>query len=271
MTMPSHLVIALVLALAPAAARAGGDLRDLLIRYAADLGSLERTYRIPTAEADRDRFARFYETAEAELAAARLRRPRPRRPGRRPAAEGRAGLPAPPARPRGRPRRGDRRADPLPRDDRRPRSVPPPRRARRPEGDRRPARRPGRRVAALADAIEEQEKKDASEVTPTEALYASRRLDELRRALRRWYEFYEGYDPRITWWAKAPHGRAAEELERYAKLVRERLAGVDDEDEDAIVGEPIGREALLVELQHEMIPYTPERVDRHRREGVRLV
>jgi hypothetical protein len=34
--------------------------------------------------------------------------------------------------------------------------------------------------------------------------------------------------------------------------------GIKPGDEDAIVGEPIGRDGLLADLEAEMIPYSPE-------------
>ena len=37
----------------------------------------------------------------------------------------------------------------------------------------------------------------------------------------------------------------------YSKFLRERLAGVKAEDSTAIVGDPIGREALISALAHE--------------------
>jgi len=60
----------------------------------------------------------------------------------------------------------------------------------------------------------------------------------------------------FTWWARKPHDEAANALERYAKEIRKQLVkGVGDK---TLIGDPIGREALLGELAHEMIPYTPE-------------
>ncbi len=47
-------------------------------------------------------------------------------------------------------------------------------------------------------------------------------------------------------------------IEAYAKSVREKGVGITAENPNVIVGLPIGREALLSELQYEMIAYTPE-------------
>jgi hypothetical protein len=80
----------------------------------------------------------------------------------------------------------------------------------------------------------------------------------LRDLLRRWYEYHAGYDPLFTWWAKSPYEKASEALQGYARTLREKLVGWKQGDEEPIVGDPIGREALLADLKFEMIPYTPE-------------
>lgn len=82
--------------------------------------------------------------------------------------------------------------------------------------------------------------------------------NDLRRTLKNWFEFYQGYDPIFTWWAEQPYKVVDQSLQNYATLLRERVVGVKAGDEGAIIGNPIGRAALLSELQSEMIPYTPE-------------
>jgi uncharacterized protein (DUF885 family) len=44
----------------------------------------------------------------------------------------------------------------------------------------------------------------------------------------------------------------------YAKLLREDVAGLKGKDEDPLVGDPIGRQALLDDLAGELIAYSPE-------------
>lgn len=83
-------------------------------------------------------------------------------------------------------------------------------------------------------------------------------LEGLRGDLREWYSFWDGYDPVFTWWNAEPYGAAEAALEAYTRVVRERGAGITPDNPDAIVGAPIGREALQAELRFEMIPYTPE-------------
>ncbi len=83
-------------------------------------------------------------------------------------------------------------------------------------------------------------------------------VDDLRRVLQRWHGFYAGYDPQVTWWVEQPFGAAQKSLEDYAAFLRKKLAGYVEGEDEPIVGDPIGREALIDALESEMIPYTPE-------------
>ncbi len=96
---------------------------------------------------------------------------------------------------------------------------------------------------------------------------AAKLAEELRESLEECFEFYDGYDPLFTWWVGEPYGKADAALEKYVAFLREELVGLpkakEDEaegaDEEApIVGDPVGRQALLDELAHAMVPYTPE-------------
>ena len=80
----------------------------------------------------------------------------------------------------------------------------------------------------------------------------------LRDTLKSWFTYFNGYNPMFTWWCAEPYKKADTELKAYADAVREKIVGVKPDDEDAIVGNPIGREALLAEMKYELIPYTPE-------------
>ena len=92
-------------------------------------------------------------------------------------------------------------------------------------------------------------------------LRAARQTDELAKTFEQWYEFSAGYDPSFTWWVKQPYEAAAKALKEYGEFLRKELAGLDDPGA-AIVGDPIGRQALLEDLEHEMIPYSPEELVR---------
>jgi hypothetical protein len=113
------------------------------------------------------------------------------------------------------------------------------------------------RLDALRGAVEGLTAKLGEvEATPAVAQRAARHVDVLRRTLQEWFRYRDGYDPLFTWWVRKPHAEADAALERYAEAVRQQLVkGVDDK---TLIGDPIGRHALLGELAREMIPYTPE-------------
>lgn len=92
----------------------------------------------------------------------------------------------------------------------------------------------------------------------TVAARASRTIQQLRTTLRNWYSFYSGYDPAFTWWNQQPYKKADEALDAYNRYVLDKLVGTRPDDKTTIIGDPIGREALVEELKHEMIPYSPE-------------
>lgn len=113
-------------------------------------------------------------------------------------------------------------------------------------------------------------------------------VGSLRGTLRSWFNFYNEYDPIFTWWCEAPYKEADEALNAYSKFLAERVLGlrlrqdargtqaeggpggqrrpaadrpavaVQAGDTSDIIGDPIGHDALMAELAHEMIPYTPE-------------
>src|SRR5215212_6374318 len=136
---------------------------------------------------------------------------------------------------------------------------------------------------------------DPARVKKTVANRAVQAMNGLRANLRNWYTFYNGYDPMFTWWNEEPYRSLDQAMTNYASFLTERVVGIRSEgtaqtqagqnravggpqggggqgfqrpsgnnarpgDSSDIVGDPIGREALLVELRSEMIPYTPEEI-----------
>ncbi len=87
---------------------------------------------------------------------------------------------------------------------------------------------------------------------------AAERLEGLRRGLAGWYRYGAGYHPEFSWWCEAPWTALDQALRDYAGFLRRELGGLDPEDPHQLVGDPIGREALLAELAFERIAYTPE-------------
>lgn len=151
--------------------------------------------------------------------------------------------------------------------------------------------RPERGNENRSDSIE------AIKVKKTVAYRAVGAVNNLRNALRSWYTFYNGYDPVFTWWNDEPYKTLDQALTTYAAFLSERVVGLRPPSPQAgatetapsrgiggggfapgagpgaqrpgvataragdtsdIVGDPIGREALMSELANEMIPYTPE-------------
>ena len=90
------------------------------------------------------------------------------------------------------------------------------------------------------------------------ALRAANMTDGLRRTFDQWFRFYDLYDPMFSWWVEDPYKRASKSLEAYTKFLREKVVGYKEGEDEPIVGDPIGRDALLEDLSYEMIPYTPE-------------
>jgi uncharacterized protein (DUF885 family) len=92
----------------------------------------------------------------------------------------------------------------------------------------------------------------------TVANRAALTTEGLRITLKKWFDFYNGYDPLFTWWADAPYKALDEALKNYEAFLREKLLGTKPGEENAIIGDPIGHDAVVSELDYEMIPYTPE-------------
>lgn len=83
-------------------------------------------------------------------------------------------------------------------------------------------------------------------------------FEELQWALEEAVGFYKGYDPVISWWIEQPWMALNAKLTALTSALG-RKTGIDGSGSaDDIVGDPIGREALLQELEAEWIAYTPE-------------
>src|SRR5579862_268333 len=114
-------------------------------------------------------------------------------------------------------------------------------------------------------ADQEKPKNDASKSDDApiklDALQAKRAADaadELRRAFKGWNDFYDGYMPEYSWWMKKPYEDAGKSIEEYAKYLREEIAGIKGKDEDPLIGDPLGPQAVAEDLARESIPYAPD-------------
>jgi uncharacterized protein (DUF885 family) len=145
--------------------------------------------------------------------------------------------------------------------------------------------------------LREQTSPDAVRQRKVEAARALAMGGALRDTLRTWFTFYNGYDPLFTWWAAEDYRKTDAALQAYTAFLSERVLGLRTTagtspagsgaptapigrggngargtfsapnsttaqagDINDIVGNPIGRDALVNELNYEMIPYTPEQL-----------
>ncbi len=150
-----------------------------------------------------------------------------------------------------------------------------------------------KQIEATRRGIETGLRSEAGKIKKSVANRAVGTVSSLRNTLRAWFNYYNGYDPLFTWWAEEPYKAVDQALGNYIVFLSERVVGVRRAeaaptlaevrpgagiggpqrggfggasgaiaarpgDSSDIIGDPIGREALMVELEAEMIPYTPE-------------
>jgi len=133
------------------------------------------------------------------------------------------------------------------------------RRMERPDPEKAAALLSGLANAAAASRKQLEAKvKDASPAQRVSAFRAAGDLDQLAAQLQHWFDFWNGYDPAFTWWATQPYKVASAALKEQSAFLREKLAGIVPDDKNTVIGTPIGRDALLSQLDDAMIPYTPE-------------
>ncbi|KAL3424560.1 x-pro dipeptidyl-peptidase [Phlyctema vagabunda] len=123
----------------------------------------------------------------------------------------------------------------------------------------------GKKAAQAIFDIEKQvskirEKVSSKEVKlhKTSAFRTAKTVDSLQSHLAEWFGFFKAYDPTFTWWVTDPYKKVNNDLEEFANIIREQLVGIKPGDKDAIVGDPIGHEGLMADLDAEKIPYAPE-------------
>jgi len=81
---------------------------------------------------------------------------------------------------------------------------------------------------------------------------------QLSSQLKEWFDQNNGYDPLFSWWVDQPYKDADKGLTSYSAFLKEKLIGIALDDKTTIIGDPVGRDALMNELADNMIPYTPE-------------
>lgn len=113
----------------------------------------------------------------------------------------------------------------------------------------------GKQIAATQKGVEENK---IAKPKRTVANRAAQMVASLRATLRNWFNFHNGYDPNFSWWNAEPYKTVDASLQNYQTFLLDKLVGIKADDKTTIIGDPIGRAALLQELEFEMIPYTPE-------------
>lgn len=100
--------------------------------------------------------------------------------------------------------------------------------------------------------------KPAPKIDRIVANRAALTAEGLDEALADWFKENDGYDPQFTWWVAGPYKGAHKSLEDYVSFIKEKLVGIPADDKTTVIGDPVGREALMNDLADNMIPYTPE-------------
>lgn len=108
-----------------------------------------------------------------------------------------------------------------------------------------------RAAADVLDAALKSIPQKPRELKQTLALRAAKATESVKSSLAAWWSFYGGYDPLVNWWCRVPY-------EALEKALGEYAAALKPLDSEKIVGDPVGREALLSQLRANFIPYTPE-------------
>jgi uncharacterized protein (DUF885 family) len=96
------------------------------------------------------------------------------------------------------------------------------------------------------------------EVDRFTAYHAAQSIGELLSHLQEWHGFFSTYDPMFDWWVKAEWEGIPQAFQDLIAATREHLVGIGADDQDAIVGQPSGRERIIEDLKTEVIPYSPE-------------
>ena len=119
----------------------------------------------------------------------------------------------------------------------------------------------GVKAKTAAEKPAAEKKSDGAPAITVSAALARRAaavVAELRGSLKKWFSFYDGYQPDFQWWVKKPYEEADKQLEDYAKFLREEVAGLKGKDEDPLVGDPIGADAVAEAIRFEFLPYTAD-------------
>ena len=99
-------------------------------------------------------------------------------------------------------------------------------------------------------------------LTPMQANWAQQTVNQYVTVFTEAYKFYDGYDPQFTKATKDVYPDVLKALKEYSTELGKtaKLSNAKD-DGSGILGNPIGRTALISGLKDEMIAYTPEQIE----------
>lgn len=113
------------------------------------------------------------------------------------------------------------------------------------------------RIRTSVEAARKALETDGPKPGRSATLRAINRLGVLTKSLEDWFRFHDGYDPEFGWWTREPHRKLTKALDDHKKFLREKILGQKEGEDEPIVGDPIGPEGLALDLEREMVPYTP--------------
>ncbi|RZK92632.1 MAG: DUF885 domain-containing protein [Pedobacter sp.] len=102
--------------------------------------------------------------------------------------------------------------------------------------------------------------KQAIKASTAQASWASQTVNQYLTTFTEAYKFYDGYDPAFTKATKNSYLEVVQALKEYAAELDKVAKQNAIDDGTGIVGQPIGRAALIDGLNAEMIAYTPEQI-----------
>ncbi len=100
----------------------------------------------------------------------------------------------------------------------------------------------------------------ADSLEKSQSEYAIANVNAMQGILKKYFSFYNGYDPLFTWWVPQTYSELDSTLSVYGTLLKanRKLSSSQKDDGSGIIGNPIGRTELIRQLQTEFIPYSPE-------------
>ncbi len=99
-------------------------------------------------------------------------------------------------------------------------------------------------------------------VSSAQANWAQQTINQYLTVFIEAFKFYDGYDPQFTTATKSIFPEVLLSVRTYASTLGKiaKLSAIKD-DGSGIIGNPIGRAALISNLHDEMIAYTPEQIE----------